>query len=236
VKNITITINGQELHVQEGITILSAARANGTSIPALCFLEGLSVAGSCRLCLVEVDGLPRPVTACSVAAKDGMVIETETDSLRNSRRFLLEMLFAAGHHVCAYCVSNGNCELQSLASEVGVTSFPFPLRNEEATLDLSHEHFGFDPNRCVLCTRCVRACEEISGKGLWAVVGRGSDAQVEINEGEGWGLSEKCTSCGACVMACPTAALFDKQASAGEMVKDCALLAYIKAQREVRHE
>jgi bidirectional [NiFe] hydrogenase diaphorase subunit len=232
VKNITITINGQELHVEEGMSILSAARANGISIPSLCFLEGLSLAGSCRLCFVEVEDLPRPVTACTTTVRDGMVIATNSERLRGSRRFLLEMLFAAGHHVCAYCVSNGHCELQSLASEVGVTSIPFPLHNEEAALDLSHKRFGHDPNRCVLCTRCVRACAEVSGKGLWAVVGRGSDAHLEINAGNGWGLSEKCSSCGACVMACPTAALFDKQASAGEMVKDCALLAQLTAQKE----
>jgi bidirectional [NiFe] hydrogenase diaphorase subunit len=233
VKNITITINGQELHVEEGTSILSAARANGISIPSLCFLEGLSVAGSCRLCFVEVDGLPRPVTACTTAVRDGMVIETNSEQLRNSRHFVLEMLFAAGHHVCAYCVSNGHCELQSMATEVGITSMPFPLHKQEAPLDMSHERYGHDPNRCILCTRCVRACEEISGKGLWAVVGRGSDAHLEINEGGAWGASPKCTACGACVIACPTAALFDKQAAAGEMVKDCALLAYIKAQREV---
>jgi bidirectional [NiFe] hydrogenase diaphorase subunit len=232
VKNITIAINGQELHIEEGTSILSAARANGIPIPALCYLEGLSVAGSCRLCFVEVEGLPRPVTACSVTAKDGMVIQTETEQLRNNRQFVLEMLFASGHHICAFCVSNGHCELQQLASENGVTSIPFPLRKEEASLDMSHERYGHDPNRCVLCTRCVRACEEISGKGLWAVVGRGSDAHLEINEGGVWGGSSKCTACGACVAACPTAALFDKQAAAGEMVKDCALLASIKAQRE----
>jgi bidirectional [NiFe] hydrogenase diaphorase subunit len=232
VKEITITINGQELHVEAGISILQAARAHDIDIPSLCFLEDLSVAGSCRLCFVEVADLPRPVTACTTQVKDGMVIATNTEPLRNSRHFLLEMLFAAGHHVCAYCVSNGHCELQRLASDVGVTDIDFPLRNEEVPLDLSHKQFGFDPNRCVLCTRCIRACAEVSGKGLWAVVGRGSDAHVEINEGHGWGLSTKCANCSACVMACPTAALFDKQAAAGEMVKDCALLAQLKAQKE----
>jgi bidirectional [NiFe] hydrogenase diaphorase subunit len=233
---VKFSINGQELEAAEGTSILEAARANNIFIPALCFLEGLSLAGSCRLCFVEIQGYPKPVTACSTALKEGMVIETNSDALRKSRRFLLEMLFAAGHHVCAYCVSNGHCELQNLAMESGLSAIRFPQRKEETPLDLSHEKFGFDPNRCVLCTRCVRACDEISGNGLWAVLGHDSDAHLEINMGAGWGLSPKCTSCGACVMACPTAALFNKQASAAEMRKDCALLVKLKAKKEAANE
>lgn len=231
-----ITLNGQEIDAKEGSTILEAARANSISIPSLCFLDELSIAGSCRLCFVEIDGYAKPVTACSTQVKEGMVIQTNSESLRKNRRFLLEMLFASGHHVCAYCVSNGNCELQNLAMEHGLSAISFPQRKEEAALDLSHANFAFDPNRCVLCTRCVRACDELSGQGLWAIVGRGSDARPEINEGRGWGLSPNCTSCGACVMACPTAALFDKQASTGAMRKDCALLARLKAKKEAANE
>lgn len=222
-------LNGQTLEASEGMSILAAARANHIEIPSLCFLEGLSLAGSCRLCFVEIEGYPKAVTACSVAVKEGMVIQSNTPALLAQRRFLLQMIFAAGHHVCATCVSNGYCELQHWASELGLSANPFPVHKAEAPLDLSHPEFAFDPNRCVLCTRCVRACEEISGKGLWAVVGKGADhAQPQINEGKGWGLSPKCESCGACVAACPTAALFKKNASAATMIKDCALLAKLK--------
>jgi bidirectional [NiFe] hydrogenase diaphorase subunit len=231
---LKITINGRELQVTAGMNILEVARANNIFIPSLCFLEGLSIAGSCRLCFVEIQAYTKPVTACSTTVKEGMVIETNSPALRKSRRFLLELLFAQGHHVCAYCVSNGHCELQSLAMEADMSANAFPQRKEESPLDLSHEKFGFDPNRCVLCTRCVRACEEVEGLGLWAVIGHDSDAHLEINMGEGWGLSPNCSSCGLCVNACPTAALFNKQASAGQMQKDCAIIARLKAKQEAK--
>lgn len=233
-REITITIDDCIHHVQDGISILQAAREHQIDIPTLCFLEGLSTVGSCRLCIVNVDGQSRPVTACTTAVREGMVVHTHSETLLEQRRQLLEMLFAAGHHVCAICVSNGHCELQSLAQRLGVTAIHLPNRQAEQDLDLSHKRYGFDPNRCVLCTRCVRACDEIEGSGLWAVVGRGSDAHMEINQGNGWGLSEQCTGCGKCVLACPTAALFDKHASAGEMLKDCALLTQLAEKREQR--
>jgi len=231
---VNFTLDGGVLRVKENATILQAAREHQIDIPTLCYLEGLSVAGSCRLCVVYIDEEQRPVTACTTTVHEGMVVNTQSATLLAQRRLLLEMLFAEGHHVCAICVSNGLCELQSLAQDLGVTSIPFPNRHSEQNLDLSHERYGFDPNRCVLCTRCVRVCDEIEGLGLWAVVGRGSDAHLEINQGQGWGLSDVCTSCGKCVMACPTAALFDKHASAGEMVKNCALLTHLAEKREQR--
>ena len=229
---ISITINGQDLRVYEGVSILKAARAYSIYIPNLCFLEGLSVAGSCRLCMVEVEGYAKPVTACTTIARQGMVIHTDSDRLLEQRRMLLEMIFAAGHHVCAICVFNGHCELQALAQYLGVTALPLPNRHPEYELDMSHKQYGFDPNRCVLCTRCVRTCAEIEGNNLWAVVGRGTDAHIEINTGKGWGLSDACTSCGKCVMACPTGALFNKHASAAEMTKTPELVARLAEKRE----
>lgn len=231
---VSFMLNGRVLRVEEGTTVLQAARDNQVDIPTLCFLEGLSIAGSCRLCIVDIEGQSQPVTACSKIVENGMVVNTDNDRLRSQRRFLLNMLFAEGHHVCAICVSNGHCELQALAQELGITTFDFPNRQPDYDLDLSHERYGFDPNRCVLCTRCVRACDEIEGLGLWAVVGRGSHARLEINQSLGWGLSTECTRCGKCVNSCPTGALFDKHASAGEMVKNCALVAHLAEKREQR--
>ncbi len=228
---ISFMLDGRVLRVEDGSTILQAARDHQIVIPTLCYLEGLSIAGSCRLCVVEIEGQSRPVTACTTAIREGMIVHTNSQMLREQRRQVLEMLFAAGHHVCAFCVSNGHCELQSLAQDLGVTVIDYPGRQEEHPLDLSHERYGFDPNRCVLCTRCVRVCDELEGTSLWTVIGRGSDAHVEVNAGQAWGLSELCTSCGKCVMACPTGALFDKDASTGEMVKDCALIAHLAEKR-----
>lgn len=231
---VSFTLNGRVLRVEEGTTVLQAARDNQVDIPTLCFLEGLSIAGSCRLCNVAIEGQTQSVPACSTVVRNGMVVDTDNDRLRTQRRFVLNMLFAQGHHVCAICVYNSRCELQSLAQELGITTFDFPNRRPEFDLDLSHERYGFDPNRCVLCTRCVRACAEIEGLGLWSVVGRGSDAHLEINQGFGWGLSNECTRCGKCVQSCPTGALFGKYASAGEMVKKSTLVGHLAEKREQR--
>ena len=228
---VNFTLNGRVLRVEEDTTILQAARENQIDIPTLCFLDGLSIAGSCRLCIVSIEGESRPVTACTTTVREGMIVYTDNMNLQKQRRALLEMLFASGHHVCAICVSNGHCELQSLAQSLGVTAISYLNRQPEQNLDVSHPRYGFDPNRCVLCTRCVRACNELEGLGLWAVVGRGSDARLEINQGQGWGLSNPCTSCGKCVLACPTAALFNKHKSAGEMVKNCELLVHLAEKR-----
>jgi bidirectional [NiFe] hydrogenase diaphorase subunit len=223
----TITINNQKYTFEEGETILALARRNAIFIPTLCFLDGLTVVGSCRLCMVEVKGISNPVTACTTKARDGMEIYTDSSFLQEHRRKILEMLFASGHHICAACIANGHCELQLMAQRAGVDSINFPHRTPMADVDMTHPRFGFDPNRCILCTRCVRTCDEIEGAQVWQVIGRGSDARVAPNMGEPWGESDFCKTCGKCVQSCPTGSIFDKYQNVGHMKKDCTLVARI---------
>ena len=228
----TVAINEMEYPFEEGETILSVARRNDIFIPTLCFLDGLSVVGSCRLCMVQVKGVKNPVAACSIIAYEGMEVYTDTEYLRENHRFKLEMLFAAGHHICAACIANGHCELQLMAQRLGVDFISLPHRGPMADVDMSHKRFGFDPNRCILCTRCVRTCDEIEGAKVWQVMGSRREAHIAPNMGEPWGESEFCTTCGKCVQSCPTGAIFDKYQSVGHMKKDCELLARLLHHRE----
>jgi bidirectional [NiFe] hydrogenase diaphorase subunit len=227
-----ITINNRIYDFEEGETILTVAWRNNIFVPTLCFLEGLSVSGSCRLCVVDVDGITGPVIACATPAVAGMSVTTENANLQAYRRNMLAMLFAAGHHICAACIANGHCELQALAQQVGVHAIHFPHRTPVAPVDVSHANFGYDPNRCILCMRCVRACAEIEGAGIWQLMGRGAQSRVSPNMGQPWGAAAHCTACGKCVHACPTGALFDKSHSTGQMDKHPELIAQLVTDRE----
>jgi len=216
---ISITINDQSLQASAGQTILEIAREHDIHIPTLCYIKELSIMGACRLCMVEVTGVPRLLSACATEAKEGMNIQTDTARLRNHRRMIVELLFAERNHVCAVCVSNGRCELQNLARELGVTHTRFTYRYERYAMDASHARFVHDPNRCVMCTRCVRVCSEIEGAGTWAVKNRGIHSELTTDLDTPWGESDSCTSCGKCVHVCPTGALFEKGKATGEMEK-----------------
>ncbi|MGB7088261.1 MAG: 2Fe-2S iron-sulfur cluster-binding protein, partial [Phormidesmis sp.] len=157
----TLTINNQLISARQDSTLLDAATEAGISIPTLCYLEGVSTVGACRLCLVEVEGNPRLLPACVTAAEEGMVVQTATERLQRYRRMIIEMLFAEGNHVCAVCVSNGHCELQDLAVEMEIDHIGLAYQFPDRKVDISHERFGIDHNRCVLCTRCIRVCDEL---------------------------------------------------------------------------
>jgi Ni,Fe-hydrogenase III small subunit/ferredoxin len=172
----TLIIDGQELSARAGQTILEVARENEINIPTLCHMEGLSNVGACRLCLVEIKGSNKLLPACVANIHEGMEVVTNSERLKKHRRVILELLFAERNHICAVCVSNGHCELQALAQELGLTHINLPYRNPALTVDASHERFTADHNRCILCSRCVRVCAEIEGAHIWDVMGRGIDS------------------------------------------------------------
>lgn len=205
-----VVIDGRAVSVPAGRTVLDACRLLGIRVPTLCHLEGLSAAATCRLCLVEVKGLPRPLPACSTPAWEGMEVATASPALVRHRREVVELLFAGGHHVCAFCPASGRCELQDLAREVGLDHVHLGATRPLVPVDASRPRFALDPGRCVLCTRCVRACSELEGAHTLGVSGRGWRSRVVADAGRPWGESRTCTDCGKCAAACPTGALFEK--------------------------
>jgi bidirectional [NiFe] hydrogenase diaphorase subunit len=229
----TLIIDGQELSARSGQTILEVARENDINIPTLCYLEGLSGVGACRLCLVEIKGSNKLLPACVATVFEGMDVSTDTERLRKHRRVILELLFAERNHICAVCVSNGHCELQALAQSQGLTHINLPYRNPSLGVDASHERFTVDHNRCILCTRCVRVCAEIEGAHIWDVMGRGIDSIVITDLHDEWG-SSACTRCGKCVQCCPTGALFDKSKIGSDHPKYPDFLPYLNLMREAR--
>ncbi|MCC6038390.1 MAG: bidirectional hydrogenase complex protein HoxU [Armatimonadetes bacterium] len=231
VKIKTLTIDGKEVSAREGETILQVARENGIDIPTLCYLEGLEPIGACRLCLVEVKGINRLVPACVTQVEEGMEVVTNSERLIKYRQMILELLFSERNHTCSVCVVNGHCELQRLAQRLGVTHIRFPYRYPNLPIDASHERFVIDHNRCVLCTRCVRVCDEIEGAHVWDVMGRGINSRIIADLNQPWGTSEVCTSCGKCVHVCPTGALSEKGKAVAEMEKRRQFLPYLTVMR-----
>ena len=213
-KKISFHIDGRLCETVEGRTILEVARANRIAIPTLCYLEGITPWGGCRLCIIEIEGSPRIVPACTTPATAGIKVITKSDRLHNLRRATLEFLFSERNHICPMCQYNkGDCGLQHQGYVHGIDSIRYPYLYPALPVDVSAKYFGLDHNRCILCTRCVRTCDEFEGAQTLNVGKRGIRNQVVVDMNQTFGESLTCTQCGACVSNCPTGALFDKAAA-----------------------
>ena len=185
------------------------------------------------MCVIELVGSPKLLPACATKVTEGMQVITNSPRLQKYRRMIIEMLFSERNHICSVCVSNGHCELQAMAQKLGITHINLPYRNPKMAFDSSHEMFRLDHNRCILCTRCVRVCDEVEGAHTWDVLGRGVDSLVVIDLNQSWGDSDSCTMCGKCVNVCPTGALSRKGTGVAEMQKQTTFLPYLKLMRGV---
>ena len=188
--------------------------------------------GACRICLVEMAGSNRLVPSCVTKVAEGMEIRTNTDRIRDYRRMILELLFAERNHVCAVCVANGTCELQATARSVGMDHVRFDYQYPPTQMDATHPRFIVDHARCILCTRCVRVCDEIEGAHTWDIAGRGARAHVITDLNQPWGQAKSCTACGKCVQACPTGAIFRRGVTVAEMERERWRLEFIVTARE----
>ncbi len=206
-KQVSLEINGQVVQASQDETILEAARRAGIDVPTLCEYSNLSNVGGCRMCLVEIDG-DRLETACTTSVSDGMSVEVDTDDLWNHRRTLLELMFAEENHYCMYCEMEGDCELEDLFNEAGMDEVRFPLEYEHREADLSNEYIALDRDRCILCGRCIRTCDEIVGNKTLNFSNRGRETEIVADNDVPLGDSS-CVSCGSCAQVCPTGALYD---------------------------
>jgi NADH dehydrogenase/NADH:ubiquinone oxidoreductase subunit G len=221
-KMIKLHFDGKECTGTKGQTILEVAVASGIkTIPTLCWLEGLHPEGACRMCVVEVEGSPKMLTACTSPAEDGMKILTKTDKLVEYRKQVLELLFAGRNHFCMYCSASGDCELQILAIEHGIDSVRYPYLFPAIENDTTSSDFMVDRNRCVLCNRCIRTCREVVGACSLGLEKRGWVANIVSDLGEKFGEGSTCVSCGACAQACPTGTITIREQAYRGRRKDC---------------
>jgi formate dehydrogenase major subunit len=209
---ISVQIDGQPIEVAEGTSLLRAAALLGISVPKLCATDSLDAFGSCRMCLVEIEGRKGTPASCTTLAEDGMVVSTQSGKLEKLRKNVLELYISDHPLDCVSCPTNGDCELQDVADDLGVEDTRYGLHgqnHQQAPKDESNPYFTFDPSMCIVCYRCVRACDDIQGTFALTVDGRGFESKVTAGQMESF-MESECVSCGACVNTCPTAALEEK--------------------------
>jgi bidirectional [NiFe] hydrogenase diaphorase subunit len=230
VATVKLKIDGVEVEVPQGTTILKAAKDNGIEIPTLCNLEGLTSYGGCRMCLVEITGSPKLFPACSTPVSPGIDVTTNSDQLHEYRKMTVQLLLSERTHICSVCIANDHCELQSLANQLGVDHTMFERNWTKEEIDSTHDFLVIDRNRCILCTRCIRVCDEIEGVHTLDLKLRGKDAQVIMDLDNQWVNSCSCTSCRKCAKVCPVGAIYIE----GEPVshtKDKDIVEFITARR-----
>ncbi|WP_447980920.1 MULTISPECIES: formate dehydrogenase subunit alpha [Pseudomonadota] len=209
---VTLTVDGREISVPEGSSVMRAAAEAGINIPKLCATDSLEPFGSCRLCLVQIDGRRGYPASCTTPAEEGMVVYTETPKLHDLRRGVMELYISDHPLDCLTCPANGDCELQDMAGVVGLRNVRYGYEGAnhlQDTKDESNPYFTYDPSKCIVCNRCVRACEEIQGTFALTISGKGFASRVSPGQNESF-LDSECVSCGACVQACPTSTLQEK--------------------------
>ncbi|AUG51457.1 formate dehydrogenase subunit alpha [Thalassospira marina] len=222
-KTVTLNIDGFDVTVPEGTSVMRASMEAGIEIPKLCATDMVDAFGSCRLCLVEIEGRRGTPSSCTTPATDGMVVHTQNDRLKKLRRGVMELYISDHPLDCLTCAANGDCELQDMAGAVGLRDVRYGYEGENhvkarqngeenpryMAKDESNPYFTYDPSKCIVCSRCVRACEEVQGTFALTIEGRGFESRVSPGMHEDF-LSSECVSCGACVQACPTATLQEK--------------------------
>jgi formate dehydrogenase major subunit len=215
---VTLEIDGQAITVPEGTSIMRAAMELGTKIPKLCATDSVNAFGSCRLCLVEIEGRKGTPASCTTPVAAGIKVKTETSRLNQLRKGVMELYISDHPLDCLTCAANGDCELQDMAGAVGLRDVRYGYDGDNHVFESSFRHkpkdesnpyFTFDPAKCIVCSRCVRACEEVQGTFALTIDGRGFASHVSAGMDEGF-LNSECVSCGACVQACPTATLTEK--------------------------
>src|SRR5271168_5477483 len=209
---VGLEIDGRPVAVPEGTSVIRAAAEAGIHVPKLCATDSLEPFGSCRLCLVEIDGQRGYPASCTTPVRAGMKVRTESPALARLRRGVMELYISDHPLDCLTCSANGNCELQDMAGAVGLREVRYGYdgaKHPNPGLDESNPYFTYEPGKCIVCSRCVRACEEVQGTFALTIAGRGFGSVVSPGMQESF-FSSECVSCGACVQACPTATLNEK--------------------------